>query len=264
MASPFFDCYRMEKYIKFLKREWANWAFHKSIQLPLQEAVISFTFDDAPHSAFSTGGEILERHGYSGTYYIALTFLDDDQEREASFSKVDLERALRVGHELACHTHDHIDLSKTNLLESIKDIKKNSKVFQALFPSKELKNFSYPFGAETLAIKKFLGQEFRSARGIGHGLNTGKVDLANLKTVKLYRDRLSTEEIEQKIQQAIARKAWLIFYTHDVTEDPSPYGCTPAYFETVVKQCASAGVRVLTIDKTLDLIEELAINSTRN
>lgn len=248
----------MEKYIKFLKREWANWAFHKSIQLPLQEAVVSFTFDDAPHSAFSAGGEILKRYGFCGTYYIALTFLDDEQEREASFSKQDLEQALLHGHELACHTYEHIDLSKTNLLDSIKDIKKNGKVFQELFPNHSLRNFSYPFGAETLAIKKFLGQEFRSARGIGHGLNTGKVDLANLKTVKLYRDRFSTQEIAKHIQQAIARRAWLIFYTHDVELEPSRYGCTPTYFETVVKQCATAGVRVLTIDKTLDLIEELA------
>ena len=263
MASPFL-IEEMEKYIKFLKREWANWAFHKSVQLPLQEAQVSFTFDDAPHSAFEQGGEILTRYGFLGTYYIALTFLDNQLSDEASFSKRDLEKALAVGHELACHTFKHIDLSKTNLLDSIKDIKKNGALFRNLFPDRELRNFSYPFGAETLAIKKFLGQEFRSARGIGHGLNTGKVDLANLKTIKLYRDRLSLEDIAKHMDQAKFRRAWLIFYTHDVQENPSPYGCTPEYFEAVVKMCADADIQVKTIDKTLDLIERLSHKSEQN
>lgn len=263
MASPFL-IEKMEKYIKFLKREWANWAFHKSVSLPLQEAQVSFTFDDAPHSAFRQGGKILQRYGFVGTYYIALTFLDNQLSEEASFSKMDLEAALHDGHELACHTYQHIDLSKTNLLESIKDIKRNGALFQDLFPGYQLKNFSYPFGAETLAIKKFLGQEFRSARGIGHGLNAGKVDLANLKTVKLYRDRLSVAEITKQIEQAKARRAWLIFYTHDVQEAPSPYGCTPDYFEAVVKSCVEANVQVKTIDQTLDLIEQLSQKSEHN
>ena len=254
----------MDKYIKFLKREWANWAFHKSIQLPLQEAVVSFTFDDAPHSAFAKGGEILQQFNFAGTYYIALTFLDGDLDREANFSKEDLDKALDHGHELACHTYEHIDLSKTNLLESIKDIKKNGATFQELYPDQKLRNFSYPFGAETLSIKKFLGQEFRSARGIGHGMNIGKVDLPNLKTVKLYRDRFSIEEIGKQIQQAIARRAWLIFYTHDVQNDPSPYGCAPDYFQAVVNLCAESKVKVLTIDKTLDLIDELSQQSEHN
>ncbi|MBX2874348.1 MAG: polysaccharide deacetylase family protein [Saprospiraceae bacterium] len=254
----------MDKYIKFLKREWANWAFHKSVQLPLQEALVSFTFDDAPHSAFTQGGGILEGKGFSGTFYIALSFLDDQLQEEASFSKNDLQLALEKGHELACHTYRHIDLSKTNLLESIKDIKKNGELFKELFPEHELRNFSYPFGAETLAIKKFLGQEFRSARGIGHGLNVGKVDLANLKTIKLYRDRLSLEDIAKQIADAKARKAWVIFYTHDVQENPSPYGCTPAYFEAVVKMCANAKLQVQTVDKALDLIDELSQRSKQN
>ena len=82
-----------------------------------------------------------------------------------------------------------------------------------------------------------------------------ETDLANLKTIKLYRDRYSLAEIEAYIETAIEKKAWLIFYTHDVAENPSPYGCAPAYFEAVVKACANKKIKVLTIDKTLDQIE---------
>lgn len=253
----------MDKYIKFVKREWANLAFQKNIELPLQEAVISFTFDDAPRSAFKEGGRILEKYGFAGTYYIALTFLDK-LNSEVSFSKMDLTKAMEQKHELACHTFKHIDLSKTKLLDSVADIRENSERFSVLFPEQRFHNFSYPFGAETLGVKKFLAEEFRSARGIGHGLNTGKTDLANLKTIKLYRDRHSIEEIKSYIDTAIAKKAWLIFYTHDVEENPSPYGCAPTYFEAVVKACADKKLNVLTIDKTLDLLESVGQNGTRN
>lgn len=253
----------MEKYIKFIKREWANLAFQKHVELPLEEAVISFTFDDAPRSAFIDGGRILEKYGFAGTFYIALTFLDK-LDSEVSFSKADLETAMQKTHELACHTFKHIDLSKTKFLDSVADIRENGERFSRLFPDHQFQNFSYPFGAETLAIKKFLADEFRSARGIGHGLNIGKTDLANLKTIKLYRDRYSLAEIEAYIETAIDKKAWLIFYTHDVADNPSPYGCTPAYFEGVVKACSNKKLNVLTIDKTLDLIDSAAQNRKRN
>ncbi|MEZ5044589.1 MAG: polysaccharide deacetylase family protein [Saprospiraceae bacterium] len=246
----------MDKIFKFFKREWANLTFQKSIPLSLDQPIISFTFDDAPSSAFVNGGGILEKYGFAGTFYIALTFLDK-KDSTVSFSKEELENALANQHELACHTYSHIDLSKTRLSKSKADIKHNQAVLSALFPQLSFKNFSYPFGAKTRGIKVFLSKEFRSARGIGHGLNLNKADLANLKTVKLYKDRYTLEEINQQIEKAIAENAWLIFYTHDVCEQATPYGCIPAYFEAVVKTCAERRLKVLTIDKALNKIEAI-------
>ena len=37
---------------------------------------------------------------------------------------------------------------------------------------------------------------------------------------------------------ARARNGWIIFYTHDVAEQPSEWGCTPAQLEAVVGYAA--------------------------
>jgi len=53
------------------------------------------------------------------------------------------------------------------------------------------------------------------------------------------------------IAENLKRKTWLIFYTHDVRENPSPYGCTPELMEQTVSCAVRSGCRVLTIQEAL-------------
>lgn len=242
----------MDRYLKYIKRQWANVSFGKYLDIRLKEPVISFTFDDAPASAFENGGGILSKYGFSGTFYIAVSLM---QHAETRFTAAQLEEALYHRHELGCHTFNHIDLSKTDLKRSIFDIEHNQQAINSIIANVNFRNFSYPFGAQTRNIKQYLSTRFRTARGIAHGINVGRTDLCNLKAVKLYEDKLPLDQIFQSIQSAMDHNAWLIFYTHDVDHNPSKYGCSPEYFETVVKECAAGGFKVATIDEAMDLIE---------
>jgi hypothetical protein len=38
---------------------------------------------------------------------------------------------------------------------------------------------------------------------------------------------------------------WLIFASHDVVDNPSPYGCTPEFFREVVEYSAHSGALIL-------------------
>ena len=42
------------------------------------------------------------------------------------------------------------------------------------------------------------------------------------------------------LEAAVRRRAWLILYTHDVTEQPSPWGCTPQSLERLAEAAARA------------------------
>lgn len=246
----------MDRYLKLIKREWANISFVKNTGVHLPYPLVSFTFDDAPSSAFENGGNILSNYGFRGTFYIALSLMHNANVR---FTFEQLKEAVSQSHELGCHTFNHIDLSQTKLTQSITDIEHNQEAMQELFPGIEFKNFSYPFGAQTRGIKKYLSGRFRSARGIGHGINVGRTDLCNLKAVKLYENKRSLEQTFAAIHEAAESKGWLIFYTHDVAHNPSKHGCSPAYFEAVVKECANRGIRVVTVNEALNLIENQAI-----
>jgi hypothetical protein len=42
-------------------------------------------------------------------------------------------------------------------------------------------------------------------------------------------------------------RGWLIFATHDISSNPTQYGCTPGFFAEVVKCAIASGACVLPI-----------------
>ena len=43
------------------------------------------------------------------------------------------------------------------------------------------------------------------------------------------------------------RRAWLILYTHDVREDPSPWGCTPAALARLIDRARADAFEIVTM-----------------
>ncbi len=225
----------------------------KTAKIKLNEPVISFTFDDAPASAFENGGAVLSKYGFAGTYYIALSFLDN-KTSEVCFTGKHLERCLDAGNELACHTFSHINFYKTDEKTIEEDLDKNSEELKKLFPGRRFKNFAYPLGEQTLVGKKLVRDRFRSARGIAPGINRGRTDLNSLKAIQLYEDRNALDYIYQQIAEVKRSNGWLIFYTHDVRRNYSAYGCSQHYFEAVVKKCYETKIKVMTVNQVLDAV----------
>jgi hypothetical protein len=77
------------------------------------------------------------------------------------------------------------------------------------------------------------------------------IDLAQLKSVGLERRRWSEARVERFVAKAKAANGWLTFYTHDVSDDPTPYGCTPAMLEHALETLQAAEIPVLTIKQAL-------------
>ncbi|GAB4490556.1 MAG: oligosaccharide deacetylase HfsH [Saprospiraceae bacterium] len=244
----------LTRYIKFIRRKWANLSFSKKMDIKLPKPVVSFTFDDAPVSAFVNGGGILAKFGFGGTFYISLSLMNGP-DPETRFTIEHLKTAIAQHSELGCHTYSHMDLSKTSAAKGIADIEQNQQQLDNLLPGETFKNFSYPFGSETLPLKKYASKRFRSARGIEEGINLEGTDLCNLKTVKLYEGKYPLEYLFEKLSEAEKNNGWLIFYTHDVDENYTDWGCSPTYFEAVVHECAKRGITVATINQALNLIE---------
>jgi hypothetical protein len=77
----------------------------------------------------------------------------------------------------------------------------------------------------------------------------------------LYEGKYPLEYIFNKIKEAEKNKGWLIFYTHDVDEKYTDWGCSPAYFQEVVQECARRNITVATINEALNLIENTQYES---
>lgn len=201
--------------------------------------VVSFTFDDFPRLAWTNGGAILEQYDRRGTYYAALGMAGTENHLGPMFTPDDLREAHAHGHEIACHTFSHRDCGHASAAEIAAEIDRNAAALSSVLDGAPVPNFAYPFGGVSVAAKSALSRRFVTCRGTGRGLNQGTVDLADLFSTSIYDQGFDRDRLCQLIDDAQAAGGWLIFYTHDVAETPSPYGCTPAQFQSIVAYAAA-------------------------
>jgi peptidoglycan/xylan/chitin deacetylase (PgdA/CDA1 family) len=219
-----------------------------STELP----VVSFTFDDFPSSSCTNGSRILDDFGVAGTFYAAGSLCARTVDQIRYFNLDDLRHLAIRGHEIGCHTFSHRRVSFL-LNNQIQDEIRRNAEFLAANGAVFIKSFAYPFGDISPRSKQVLSAYFASCRSIQSGLNAGNIDLGQLRAVALYDRVIDPGRLSAIIEGAIRIKAWLIFYTHDVQENPSPYGCSPKLLREAVAYAFKAGARILTVGKAVTI-----------
>jgi peptidoglycan/xylan/chitin deacetylase (PgdA/CDA1 family) len=208
--------------------------------------IVSFTFDDFPRSALEVGGAILRSYGARGTYYAAMGLMGAITAVGRQFCAADLESLQKEGHELGSHTFGHVSCRSVVLREFKAEVAKGRQAVTKITGVQEPHNFAYPFGAVTFRAKGTMDGSCSSCRGILPGINRNPVDLNLLKANRLYSRSINFETIQKLLELNDKIGGWLIFYTHDVGDGPSNYGCTAEDFENVVRLVAKR-CKILTI-----------------
>ena len=217
--------------------------FHFSGERP----VVSFTFDDFPQSALHIGGSILKNYGVCGTYYAAMGLMGQHNGMERYFNIEDLLKLVQDGHELGSHTFSHLS-GRSSILQDFQiDALKGMEAVNQFTGNSQPHSFSYPKGHATFRIKGKISPLFSSCRGIIPGVNKSPADLNLLRANSLYSHSFDAGVIERLFKANEKFKGWLIFYTHDISKNPSPFGCRPEEFEQVVKMAINWNFKVLTI-----------------
>ena len=210
-------------------------------------ALVSFTFDDCPRSAWTVGGPILKQHGVCATYYAVGSFAGQDVDGIAQFEANDLKAIMAEGHEIASHSFSHRPVHELSNQSLIDDESNNTAFFRSHLGDFRPASFAYPFGEVSPRTKALYARTHASNRGIRPGLNGAVFDMAQLKAVPLERRSWSEAMVESWVAKAVAKSAWLIFFTHDVADDPSPYGATPAMLDHALSLVKASGIEVLPV-----------------
>jgi peptidoglycan/xylan/chitin deacetylase (PgdA/CDA1 family) len=221
-----------------LAREIGGFLSTRPAKVRWPGGVVSFTFDDFPRSAWVHGGAILEAHDVRGTYYTAMSLAGTVNHLGPMFEVDDLRAAHAHGHEIACHTYNHRDCRRASPAEILAEIEENTAALSAALDGAPIDNFAYPYGAVSLSAKSALRDRFASCRSTGQGINRGTADMADLLGVRIYAGSFDRAALCQLIDDNQSADGWLIFYTHDVSETPSDFGCTPEQLRTVVAYAA--------------------------
>jgi peptidoglycan/xylan/chitin deacetylase (PgdA/CDA1 family) len=213
--------------------------------------MVSFCFDDFPRTALSAGGKILKKYGAHGTYYAALGLMNTTNELGDQLTPDDLKSLLLEGHELGGHTYAHSSCRRVPPERFEQDVQAGRNAILQL-TGNDAEHFAYPFGHVTLGLKKRVGQQMMSCRGTQEGINGPVIDLNLLRANSLYGQIDRIPFAESLLNHNQNRRGWLIFYTHDVRENPSRFGCTPALLEAVVSRSAEMGFQIKTVGEVVE------------
>jgi peptidoglycan/xylan/chitin deacetylase (PgdA/CDA1 family) len=214
-------------------------------------AIVSFTFDDVPASAASAGAPILEAFGIRGTYYLCGGLLGGQGDLTPLLDRGQAETLARAGHELGCHTYAHTDVRSIDWPALEVSLRKNAEALSEI-SGRGPRNFAYPFGGISFGKKLRLQSRFETCRGIYPGINVGRIDAGMLKAVPLYSSTLDDEGVRRWIAQAVTTSGWLVFFTHDVSERPTPYGVTPDLLRAAVAAAVDAGCACIPVSEAVD------------
>lgn len=212
-------------------------------------SLVSFTFDDFPASAYRVGGKIVAETGAAATFYASTA-----EGAPGPLVTADLEGLVADGHELGCHTHRHLRIGDVPLRTYERDVLANIAALRSLVPGVALDSFSYPYGSATLRSQHRIGRHFASSRGTLDGINRGAFDLNHLRGTRVYHHVGNLAFLGDLIDDTAANGGWLIFYTHDVDDDPGEFGCTPGDLEYLVTRAVDAGTRLVSVRDAVGLL----------
>ena len=227
----------------------------KTLGVKRPGGVVSFTFDDFPRSAWKTGGAILAQHGVRGTYYASLGFMAKPHSSVGPmFTASDVRELADAGHEFASHGHSHLDGARTKVSAVLDDVDRNAEAARELFDGQRFHNYAYPFGGTRPALKRALRERFATCRSVEPGLNVDRVDLARLCANAVEHANFDLDALRALLEDNRKRGGWLLFYTHDVQEQPSRFGCTPDELDAVVASAVHVGSEVLPVNSALGAV----------
>jgi len=209
------------------------------------------SFDDFPRNAWTAGGEIVEAARGRATYYVTGSFCGRTIDGIEYFSEGDLVEVHSRGHDIGCHTFSHIALPKHSRAAIDLELKRNSEFIRSATGQSDVTSFAYPYGSASVRTKIMLKSRFVACRGIETGINAGLADFSQLHAVCLEEHILTTNPIKHLVEQTCNRNGWLVLVTHDVSSQPSPFGCTPKLLKETLSAIRGAGIELVTVKEAV-------------
>ena len=208
-------------------------------------AMVSFSFDDAPLSAYEDGARILESRGARGTYFVSAGLAGRDAGIGICGGRDAVMRAAAQGHEIACHTFSHLDCARAEAGAVRADLDRNLEALGewGLPPPR---TFAYPYGDVAAPAKRLLAERFALSRALHHGLVARGCDLNQAPAVGIEGEQgeaLATHWMAR----AKAHGAWLILFTHGVAAATSRYGASTAVLARLVDRALADGLQIVTV-----------------
>ena len=185
-------------------------------------AAVSLTFDDGDPCHTAIAIPELDKRGFKGTFFL----IAKDIPGMSAGDKRQWDRAVSNGHELGDHSMTHPHPSgltpkqlKRETLESKKIIEQNFGV--------TVVSYAYPFSEATPDQIKLVAKNFIAARtgGNDYYMTLDKVPDWSQLSSQVTLTRLDIGVYTNWLNEAVRRKAWIVFMIHGI--EGTPWGWEP-------------------------------------
>lgn len=231
---------------------------------PLNQAMVSITFDDGWLDQYTYAREKLNAHNMKATFYTLSGILDGSY---IGYMNADhLVTLQSEGHEIGGHTITHPSLPTLTPETLDNELLASKQALQGLLGINAAVNFATPYGDYDAASLDKIKQYYGSHRSVEEGYNGLDFDKYDIK-VKNILDATTPQDVADWINQAIHDKTWLVLVYHRVTPtepmeeatdttDTEHYWTTPEYLNQELDYIASSGIAVKTVAQALTAIKE--------
>ena len=218
------------------------------------EPLLSVTYDDGWESIYSQAMPILQRNGIRTTQYV-LSGVEKDEQ----YMSWDQIAAMQTaGHEIACHSVSHPDLTTLDdkhLREQIKGCKTD---LTTRFGS--VTNFASPYGAETGHTVNEISKVFASQRNANGELGDGITDedvntRANFSRYDIIgitvRGDTTIDQLKAVLEYAKAHNAWVVLTYHQADDEDSKFALDITKMTKQLEFLSKSDIRIVTVNQAL-------------
>lgn len=239
-----------------ISRRITQWRTADPLGIKPVKPIVSFTFDDFPKSAANEGAGILDHVGGKGTFYACTSLAGTQTATGEQFDKSDIDSLLNSGHEIGAHTHTHLDCSKAKLSDIRLDIELNIRHLEGMGVS-NIHQFAYPYGETRPSLKQELTDWFETARGVLPGINTVTSDRLQLRSFELTPDAKTVRRAAAAIRAAHYNPTWIVIFTHDVSQTPSPFGTYRQDLKQLAEMARDIDADILSVGAAMEKMQTL-------
>ncbi|WP_313552643.1 polysaccharide deacetylase family protein [Brevundimonas sp.] len=237
----------MSAFIDKMRRRAGRYLDVRPVDIRPSRGIMSLSFDDIPASAWTEAGPILAEHGVKATYYVCGGLAGGRNLDLPQFEVEHLQALHAAGHEVGCHTYEHVSTLTLSPAELDASLARNAAWVAERLDGYEIQTFAYPFGDCALASKPVIERRFLCGRGVRDGVNRARADRNLLQAIGLESRRLPGYDLKALVEETAASKGWLIAYGHDVGDAPTPYGCRPDDIDRLIRLAKAADLDILPV-----------------
>lgn len=237
----------MSAFIDKMRRRAGRYLDVRPVDVRPTRGVLSLSFDDIPVSAWTEAGPVLAQHDVLATYYVCGGLSGGTNLDLPQFETEHLQALFAAGHEVGCHTYEHVSTLTLDAGGLDASLARNAAWVSERLDGHVMTTFAYPFGDCALGAKAVIDRRFLCGRGVRDGVNAGRADRANLQAIGLESRRLPGYDLEALVQKTSDSRGWLIAYGHDVSDRPTPYGCTPDDIDRLIRLARAADLDIVPV-----------------